>query len=57
MEKEIYYFIRRLENAILQAIKLAERISNQAEPAFLEGITCLNEAKHHFAMAQIAESE
>ena len=57
MEKEIYYFIKRLENAILQAAAMAQRVGTPAEPAFSEGVLCLNEAKHHFAMAQIAERE
>jgi hypothetical protein len=57
MEKEIYYFIRRIENAILQAAQMAARVGTTAEPIFAEGLLCLNEAKHHFAMAQIAEGE
>jgi len=57
MEKEIYYFVRRLENAIINALNLSAKISQKAEPAFSEGIACLKEAKHHFSTAQIAEKE
>jgi len=56
VEKEIYYFIRRLENAILNACTMRGKISNEAEPAFQEGINSLNEARHHFETAKIAET-
>lgn len=57
MEKEIYFFVRRLENAITNALALLDRVSTRTEPAFSEGIASLKEAKHHFQTAQIAEQE